>query len=86
MASLTPAASERSQIHVKFWLPQTGSVRQRARGVRNSLEISLSGDVVLNLGLQRGVVAVDESVDDFLQREGRVTSPRVPVIRVVLAG
>lgn len=83
---LTPTASEGSQIHVKFRLPKPSTIRQRARGIRDPLKMSLGGNVVLDLSLQRRVVPVGESVDHFLQREGRVSSPCVPVVWVVLAG
>lgn len=83
---LTPAAREGSQIGLILWLPKARAVREGARGIRDPLEMSLGADVVLDFGLQGRVVPGQEGVDDLLQGEGGVPSPRIKVVRVVFAG
>ena len=83
---LTPAVSEGAQIDVKFGLAQTGAIRERAGRVGHALQCSLGGNIVLDLRLQGGVVAVLKSVYQLLEDEGGVSCPGVEVVRADLAG
>ena len=70
----TPIAIESSQVGVKLGLAKAASRRQGAGRIADSLQDSLSLQVVLNVRPESGV-AVQELVDEHLHRQSRVSRP-----------
>ena len=62
----TPRSSESRLVCIELGLSKT-TTGETAWGIRDGLEICLSTDVILNLRLKRGRVAVYEGIDDALE-------------------
>lgn len=63
----TPITSVRPQVYLVLGLAEAPAIAKASRGVRNSLEAGLGGNVVLDVGLEVGVIAVREDVYNSLE-------------------
>jgi hypothetical protein len=71
----TPFASEGSEVDIELGLTETRAVGEGSRGVRDLLQLGLRRDVVLDDGLQGGVVVVAKGLDDAGEDQGGIAGP-----------
>jgi len=71
----TPTSHERGTIWIELGLPHSGSIRERPRRVRKSLQFRLRRDVIVDFNLQVRVSRGNESIYQALEDERRITSP-----------
>lgn len=64
---LTPSTGELRKVHLELGLSKALAIAKRAGWVGDALELSLRGNIILNMALQFGAVLVVESVHDAFE-------------------
>lgn len=76
-----PTIGEGAQINVVLRLPETLTIRQRARRVGYGLQLGLRGDVVLDFCLEASIVGVDKPFHNGRENESGVSGPGIEVCK-----
>jgi hypothetical protein len=70
-----PIAGVLCEVDIELGLPESSSVGQTSRGIRNTLDLGLCHDEVLDLALEGSVVVVGEGLYDASEDQSTVTGP-----------